>query len=140
MIKRLSTEESLALLSASRLARLGCNAGDYPYVVPVNYVYDDGAIIVHSLPGKKIEAMRADPRVCVQVDRITDHLGWASVIAYGRYQEITDAQARERALARLFAAFPALTPVESVAARGAAQPPPVVFHVLIDMVTGVREG
>jgi hypothetical protein len=40
----------------------------------------------------------------------------------------------------LLAAFPNLTPVESIIARDAGAPAPVVFRVLIDRVTGIREG
>lgn len=138
MIKSLGREEAFALLRAKHLARLGCVGDGEPYVVPVNYACDDVSIIVHSLPGKKIEAMRRHPRVCVQVDEIKDQFNWTSVLAFGRYEEVADGEARERAMDALLSAFPALTPVESVGARDARAP--VVFRVLIDRVTGVREG
>lgn len=138
MIRKLSGEEALALLREKHLARLGCVSDGGPYVVPVNYACDDVSIIVHSLPGRKIDAMRADPRVCVQADEIKDQFNWSSVIAFGRYEEIARGAARELALERLLAAFPALTPVESVGARDGREP--VVFRVLIERVTGVREG
>jgi nitroimidazol reductase NimA-like FMN-containing flavoprotein (pyridoxamine 5'-phosphate oxidase superfamily) len=141
MITRLNEEESFALLRASRLARLACVADDgEPYVVPVNYVCDDVSIIVHSLPGKKIEAMRSRPRVCVQVDEIKDQFNWTSVLAFGTYKEVTGEAARERAMNLLLAALPDLTPVESVIAHDAGAPAPIIFRVLIDRVTGMREG
>ena len=140
MITRLSEVESRALLRGSRLARLGCVAEGYPYVVPVNYVFDGESFLVHSLPGRKIEAMRADPRVCLQVDEIGDHLNWKSVLAYGTYEEITNAAARERAMICLLSLFPELTPVESLLAADAAAPSPVVFRVRVERVTGVTEG
>jgi len=40
MIRTMSEEEARALLRAGRLARLGCVADGYPYVVPVNYVFN----------------------------------------------------------------------------------------------------
>ena len=140
MITRLSEVESRALLRGSRLARLGCVAEGYPYVVPVNYVFDGESFLVHSLPGRKIEAMRADPRVCLQVDEIGDHLNWKSVLAYGTYEEITNAAARERAMICLLSLFPELTPVESLLAADAAAPSPVVFRVRVERVTGIAEG
>jgi nitroimidazol reductase NimA-like FMN-containing flavoprotein (pyridoxamine 5'-phosphate oxidase superfamily) len=139
MINWLSLEESLALLRSSSLGRLGCIADGEPYVVPVNYVCDDVSVIIHSLPGKKIDAMRTNPRVCVQVDRIVDHLNWTSVLAHGRYEEIRGGAGRERAMERLLSAFPDLTPVESVIARDAGAPTPIVFRLLIDRVTGISE-
>ena len=140
MITRLSKDESYALLRGSRLARLGCIAEGYPYVVPVNYVFDGESFLIHSLPGRKIEAMRADPRVCLQVDEIEDHLRWKSVLAYGTYREITGAAERERAMSCLLSLFPQLTPVESLLAADAAAPSPVVFRVRVERVTGVGEG
>ena len=35
--------------------------------------------------------MRANPRVCVEADEVTNHFQWTSVIVSGRYEELTDA-------------------------------------------------
>jgi len=48
-----------------------CIAAGWPYVVPVNYFFDGKDIYIHSLPGKKLDALRANPRACLQVDEIT---------------------------------------------------------------------
>jgi nitroimidazol reductase NimA-like FMN-containing flavoprotein (pyridoxamine 5'-phosphate oxidase superfamily) len=140
MINRLSEEASLSLLRGKRIARLGCLAGGEPYVVPLNYVFDDRSVLSHSLPGRKLTAMREHARVCVQVDDIRDLCNWKSVIAYGRYEEITEHAERVRALNRLLALFPQLTPVESRIAADAASPSPVVFRIRIDSITGIGEG
>ena len=63
MSKVLSEEEALALISAGKVGRLGCVDNGEPYVVPINYVVDEGAIYSHSLPGRKIDAMRASARL-----------------------------------------------------------------------------
>jgi nitroimidazol reductase NimA-like FMN-containing flavoprotein (pyridoxamine 5'-phosphate oxidase superfamily) len=34
--------------------------------------------------------MRANPKVCVEVDEVTNHFEWMSVIVSGRYQELPD--------------------------------------------------
>jgi uncharacterized protein len=139
MITRLSREESLELLRAARVARLGCVAGDEPYVVPVNYVLDGDCVFVHSLPGRKVEAMRARPRVCLQVDETRGDFGWRSVLAFGRYEELTREPERSRALDLLLASFPRLTPVESLIAADAAAPAPVIFRVRVERLTGLEE-
>jgi nitroimidazol reductase NimA-like FMN-containing flavoprotein (pyridoxamine 5'-phosphate oxidase superfamily) len=133
-------EESLALLRSGRLARLGCVADGEPYVVPVNYVFDDECAISHSLPGRKINAMRAHPRVCLQVDEVTNQLEWRSVLAYGMFEEMMNPDERARALRHLLSLFPSLTPVESLIAGDANAPAPVVYRVRVDRVTGLREG
>ena len=140
MITRMSEEESRALLRAGRLARLGCVADCYPYVVPVNYVFDGECVISHSLPGRKVDAMRAFPFVCLQVDEVRDVTRWKSVIAFGTYEELGGAEERERALGLLLTLFPRLTPVESLITADAGAPAPIVYRVRVERITGIREG
>jgi uncharacterized protein len=140
MIKDLSPEKSRELLRRESLARLACVADGEPYVVPVNYVFDGESVLVHSLPGRKINAMRANPRVCLQVDEIEDELGWKSVLAFGNYEEITGAAERGRAMSSLLARFPKLTPVESYLAGDADSPAPIVFRIRVDKISGISEG
>jgi hypothetical protein len=137
MINVLGEAEARKMLREKQLGRLGCCAGGEPYVVPVNYLFDGEFIYVHSLPGRKIEALRANPLACLQVDEIEDAYNWRSVIAYGGYEEITEEAERERALASLFKHLPHLTPVESKMARGVSQT--IVFRLRIHRLTGVYE-
>lgn len=135
----MNSEESLALLRSARLGRLGCVAEGEPYVVPVNYVFDGECVVSHSLPGRKITAMRAQPRVCLQVDELTNQFSWKSVIAYGTFEEVSSQDERSRALGTLLSLFPRLTPVESRIAEDASAPAPIVYRIRIDRVTGIRE-
>jgi len=139
MITRLHQEESRTLLREGNLARLGCVVAGEPYVVPVHYLFDDDCIYIHSLPGRKITALRAHPRACLQVDEIKDEFHWRSVLAFGSYEEITDADERERALNHLFARLPHFTPVESAMTQVAGTPETIVFRIRIDAITGVSE-
>ena len=139
-MKTLPEDEARALLSACRIGRLGCIDDGEPYVVPINYVLEDGSIYSHSLPGRKIDAMRAHPRACLQVDQYTDDFHWRSAIAYGEFEEIRISDDRKSILVKLLARFPLLTPVESVMAQDAGAPDPVVFRIRIDRLTGVAEG
>jgi nitroimidazol reductase NimA-like FMN-containing flavoprotein (pyridoxamine 5'-phosphate oxidase superfamily) len=140
MIKVLSKQESHELLSMERVARLGCIAEGVPYVVPVNYVFDGAYIYVHSMPGRKVMAMRVNPHVCLQVDRIENEWSWRSVLAVGLYEEITTEQERSCVMSRLLGRFPQLTPVESIIAEDAGAPTPVVFRVRLEKLTGICEG
>lgn len=138
MITQLSQEEARALLTASRVGRLGCVYEDGPYVVPINYVLDGESIYVHSLPGRKLEALRANPRACLQVDEVTDPYHWRSAIAFGAYEEVTDPAERDRAVRALQSRFPNLTPVESVPVHD-GQSSVVIFRIHIREVSGVGE-
>jgi nitroimidazol reductase NimA-like FMN-containing flavoprotein (pyridoxamine 5'-phosphate oxidase superfamily) len=140
MIERMSEEEARSLLRAGRLARLGCVADGYPYVVPVNYVFDGESVISHSLPGRKIDAMRVSPRVCLQVDEVRNQTRWKSVLAFGKFEEIDKKDARERAMNLLLSLFPHLTPVESLIAVDAGAPALVVYRIRVERITGISEG
>jgi nitroimidazol reductase NimA-like FMN-containing flavoprotein (pyridoxamine 5'-phosphate oxidase superfamily) len=140
MIKELNQDQSRELLRKERIGRLGCIADDGPYIVPVNYAFDGECAYLHSLPGQKIEAMRARPRVCLQVDKIEDELSWKSVLAFGTYEEITNASERSEALNHLLARFSRLTPVESFIAADAGAPAPIVFRIRVSRLTGICEG
>ena len=58
--QQLSNEESVAILekaTAGTLALLGDD--DYPYAVPISYVYHEGKLYFHSaLAGHKVDAIR----------------------------------------------------------------------------------
>ena len=62
--QQLSEEESISILqksTAGTLALLGDN--DYPYAVPISYVYADGRLYFHSaLSGHKVDAIRSVKR------------------------------------------------------------------------------
>ncbi len=64
-----------------------------PYIVPVYLAYDAATPDAPSLYGvatfgTKVEWMRENPRVCVEVDDITDFDHWVSVVVLGRYEEL----------------------------------------------------
>jgi nitroimidazol reductase NimA-like FMN-containing flavoprotein (pyridoxamine 5'-phosphate oxidase superfamily) len=138
MITRLSQEEARALLIASRVGRLGCVYEGGPYVVPINYVLDGESIYIHSLPGRKLVALRANPRACLQVDKVIDAYHWSSAIAFGVFEEVTDTKERDQALRALLTSFPTLTPVESVPVHD-GQSSVVIFRIRIREVSGVGE-
>ena len=140
MTKMLSEVEARSFIAGGKIGRLGCVDNGEPYVVPINYIFEDGSIYSHSLPGRKIDAMRTHPRACLQVDVIESDLVWRSVIAYGNFEEIRVPSDRRRVLKKLFDRFPLLTPVESVMARDASAPDTIVFRIIVDRITGVAEG
>jgi nitroimidazol reductase NimA-like FMN-containing flavoprotein (pyridoxamine 5'-phosphate oxidase superfamily) len=127
------------VIKNGRVGRLGCIDNQEPYVVPINYLADDDTIYSHSLPGRKIDAMRSHPRACLQVDQIDDDFHWRSAIAFGNFEEITLPADRREILGKLLVRFPTLTPVESMIIRDASAPDSIVFRIVVDRVTGVQE-
>jgi len=136
-ISKLGDRDSLAILREGTLGRLGCIAADWPYVVPVNYFFDGRDIYIHTLPGKKLDALRANPRVCLQVDDIKDSYNWRSVIAYGTFEEVSNEETRENLLTKLYSRLSHMTPVESRLVKGSKGT--IVFRIKVEEVTGVGE-
>ena len=99
VIREMSREECLRVLVGARLARLGCAHENQPYVVPVYLAYDEssGCLYSFTTPGQKIEWMRANPLVCVEVDEVTGYDQWVSVIAFGRYEELPESPGSDSA-------------------------------------------
>lgn len=96
--QQLSQEESIAILqkaTAGTLALLGDD--DYPYAVPISYVYNEGKIYFHSaLNGHKVDAIRKYDKASfcvieqddVQPEKYTTF--FRSVIVFGRIHIIED--------------------------------------------------
>lgn len=90
-IHEMSRDECFRMLTGLRLARLACARENQPYIVPV-YLACDGpsqGLYGFTTPGRKVEWMRLNPRVCVEVDEIVADDQWQSVIGIGSYEELS---------------------------------------------------
>lgn len=77
-------------LQEATVGRLACARDNQPYVVPIYFAFDGQQIYAFTTVGQKIEFMRANPRVCLEIDERTNHNQWKSVIVFGRYEELPD--------------------------------------------------
>lgn len=93
MLGELSPEEIEEVLRSEITGRIGCHADGRTYVVPVTYAYEGGDIYCHSAEGLKLRMMRKNPVVCFEVDRVRDMGNWRSVIATGRFEELSGGDA-----------------------------------------------
>jgi nitroimidazol reductase NimA-like FMN-containing flavoprotein (pyridoxamine 5'-phosphate oxidase superfamily) len=98
MLGKLTTKEIDDLLRQQVTGRIACYADSRIYIVPINYVYNDGYIYGHSAPGKKIDMMRKNPEVCFEVDDIQSIFRWKSAIVWGRFEEITNMDEKQQAM------------------------------------------
>lgn len=107
--QQLTEAETIAIIesaSSGTLALLG--DGDYPYAVPISYVYDNGKLYFHSaLEGHKIDAIRRCDKASFCVIDQDDVHGkeyttyFRSVIAFGRIHIIEDEQEKLATARRL---------------------------------------
>lgn len=97
MLGKLNSFQIERLLMTQRYGHLGCHADGQTYVVPISYVYIDGKIFSYTIKGKKVEMMRKNPDICLQVESVEDASHWQSVIVWGKYRELSGREADDAA-------------------------------------------
>ena len=95
MIRDLTDAEMRELLGKQMYAHLGCQEDGKVHVIPVTYVYKEGALYTFSLKGQKIDIMRKNPSVCFQIEELIGADSWRSVIVWGEYEELEGEEKKE---------------------------------------------
>ncbi|PDT85814.1 pyridoxamine 5'-phosphate oxidase family protein [Sinorhizobium sp. BJ1] len=93
-VREMSREECHGIVAAGDLARLACCRGDQPYIVPITYAHSGNRLYCFSMPGQKIDWMRTNPKVSLQIDGFVSNRQWKSVLVTGRYRELPAAHGR----------------------------------------------
>lgn len=97
---QLSQEEIAELFGHCQYGTLAVNGEHgYPIAVPVNVAYHEGAVYFHTAQrGEKMDCIRRDPRVCLNVYEEASDIGQQpisahrSVTIYGQAQILTGAE------------------------------------------------
>jgi nitroimidazol reductase NimA-like FMN-containing flavoprotein (pyridoxamine 5'-phosphate oxidase superfamily) len=141
VIDPLSDRGCRELLARANVARLACSFNNQPYIVPVHVDYHDGFLYGFSMLGQKIEWMRANPLVCVEVDELSSRHDWESVVVFGYYEELADTpeyvDARNEAQS-LFQRHPVWWEPATVPLAGRQPRSPILFRILINRMSGRR--
>lgn len=95
MLGKLNDTEIRNLLTSQVVGRLACTDGNQPYIVPVTYSYDGKYIYGQTNEGMKLQILRNNPTVCLEVDSMTDMRNWKSAVVYGSFEELSDEQEKE---------------------------------------------
>ena len=67
----LARDEALRLLAEEQVAHIGFISEGSPYVTPMPFVVDEGRIVLfRTTGGKKLEALRLEPSVCIEVSDV----------------------------------------------------------------------
>jgi nitroimidazol reductase NimA-like FMN-containing flavoprotein (pyridoxamine 5'-phosphate oxidase superfamily) len=62
-------KEIAAVMEKADVCRIALIDGDYPYIIPVNFVVHGNFLYLHSSPeGRKIELLKKNNRVCFEMD------------------------------------------------------------------------
>jgi nitroimidazol reductase NimA-like FMN-containing flavoprotein (pyridoxamine 5'-phosphate oxidase superfamily) len=89
-IHEMTELECRQALEKADFGRLACARDNQPYVVPIYFAFDDDYIYGFTTLGQKIEWMRLNPHVCLEIDERVSHNKWISVIVFGHYEELPD--------------------------------------------------
>jgi|WetSurMetagenome_2_1015567.scaffolds.fasta_scaffold14979_2 uncharacterized protein len=110
--------KAVELLRQAPFASFAVVDSGRPYVVPLNFAYEDspaphGRLVVHTGPGRKSAAMAANPRVCVTASAgegfvqgdspCSDGFAFSSVVAEGTARLLEDLPERLAALGAIVA-------------------------------------
>lgn len=137
----------LEVLEKATVCRLAMVDGDRPYVVPLCFGYRDNALYLHgSAEGRKVAALRQNPRVCFEFDLLGEPLEsenacrWSmryqSVIGFGEAVFVEEPDEKRRALDTIMAHYSDREfrlADEAVAATA-------VIRVEIESMTGKQSG
>ena len=82
------------VLSSQVVGRLACTDGNIPYIVPVTYFFNGEYIYGQTQEGKKLEILRKNKKICFEVDLMMDMRNWQSVIVFGDFEELSEAEAK----------------------------------------------
>ena len=109
-------EQILHILDTAKVVHLGLSVNDEPYVVPMNYGYtmEEGKLTLYlhsALRGKKLDMIRANPRVFFEIDcdrlpfegRLPCQYGmsYSSVMGRGEARILEDVEEKKQAMTLL---------------------------------------
>ncbi len=87
----LNLQEIEQLLDEGRVAHIAVVDDEVPYVSPLSYIYTNGSVAFRTLEGRRVRALRANPRTCIEVTRYDEETGdWSSVIGFGDAELVED--------------------------------------------------
>jgi nitroimidazol reductase NimA-like FMN-containing flavoprotein (pyridoxamine 5'-phosphate oxidase superfamily) len=141
LVHEMTEDECRTALERVSFGRLACARDNQPYVLPIYFSYDRMHLYGFSTLGQKIEWMRTNPLVCLEIDERTSHHQWMSVVVSGRYEELPDTSefgpdrvhAHEVLQKRAMWWQPAY-----VATEHREQPTPIFYRIHIEQMTGHR--
>jgi len=119
-LKEMTRPEIDQFLTCARIGRIGLISKGGPYIVPVGFGYSDGKIFFHSCrEGLKMEAIRANPNACFEVDEsISDGSLAKSVIIGGQVVVIEEKERMIPYLQKLIDKYRVPVPFSEYMARG----------------------
>ena len=143
-IHEMNEFECRKALQQAKVGRLACARDNQPYVVPIYFVLDREQIYAFTTLGQKIDWMRMNPRVCLEIDERTKHDQWQSILIFGQYEELPDLPQFEAARVKALKLLQTHAMWWEPAFIGAAHrdvpnsEKPIFYRIMIKRMTGRR--
>jgi nitroimidazol reductase NimA-like FMN-containing flavoprotein (pyridoxamine 5'-phosphate oxidase superfamily) len=98
MVRVLKQKECLHILTNNYIGNLAYIYRDRPFIAPITYFFDaeNNIIIGYSAEGHKINAMRKNSNVSVNVAEIDSVNDWKSVLAHGSFEELSSCTSKAK--------------------------------------------
>jgi len=139
-MNELTVNRCRRLLESSPVAHLAVISRGEPYVTPISYVMVDDAICIRTMDGRRVEALRENPRVCLTVSHYDEPTGdWESVILWGDAEFVDDPRTAQQIIAAFFDKYrdvlgSPLNPAQQLAKEG------VEIRIPVDIAAGRTSG
>jgi len=136
----LDEERCRLILQGTDTAHLACLADGEPYVTAMSFVMVAGECCFRTARGRRVTALRSDPRVCVEVSRPSVGDGWESVVFSGvaRFIPEDDTEARAEVVAAFLRKYRAPALAATITSVLPTEHP--MFAVLPERMTGRASG
>ena len=106
--KELTATEVDELLAGERAMRIGFDANNERYLVPLGFIWHEGALYAMTTQGRKMRMAAANPKVSFQIDTSarTGLFSWHSLSGEGTFEVVTDSRELEAISPLLVSRFP----------------------------------
>mgnify|MGYP000881350120 FL=1 len=136
------------ILKHGEICRLALVDHGIPYIVPVNYGYESGALFFHSArEGRKIDILKSNNQVCFEIEtdveiiRNSTACNWGmkykSIIGYGKVEWIESNEEKIEGLNILMRQY---SPENDFTYHSGALDNVLVFKIIIDKLSGKQSG
>lgn len=138
----MTRDQAIAFLVAQDVGHLAVIDNGEPYVSPLSFVVAGDVLYFRTRPGRRLTALKANPRLCVEVSTVDDAAGmWSSVCVWGNAEILKDPSREADVVAMLLGKYAdAAEPVLSFAKGPNLGHEASVVAVPIDAITGRVSG
>ena len=141
-MEQISETTAREFLASAPVAHLGVVHEGVPYVTPMSFVYAEEKILFRTKPGRRFDAIQANPAVSIEVSSYDPSNGdWTSVVIRGKAHETTDPHLLDLTVSQLFVKY--RDALGSPLGHGGMQPLASFPHVVavdIEEITGMTSG